>query len=99
MTEVYCPKCEDNFPEDAVCDHYKALNFKPGENPDFFIRNIMFPPKPRFQGKRIGTSAGNTRTKNTVCKECNKDLNGLSFDKMQQHVEDHKKENLQERLF
>lgn len=101
MNEVFCPAHSQNFPEDAVCDHYKALNFKPGENQDFFIRMISNPPKPKFQGKRIGTSGGNTRTKNTVCKfpGCNKDLNGYSFEKMQQHTEDHKKENLQARLF
>lgn len=53
MKEVFCPKCDQNFPEDAVCDHYKALNFKPGENPDFFIRMISNPPKPKWNGKRL----------------------------------------------
>lgn len=97
--------------ETDPCEHYKKYNWKPGENETFFIKlinqNYQVGSFGGWKNKRksIGTSAGNTRTKNTVCKwpGCNKDLNGYSFERMQKHADDHKKQQqenqLQERLF
>lgn len=101
VTTIYCPSCRKRMLQVKPCVHYQDLNYTPGENEAFFIRMIKFPPKAKTISKRIGTSAGNNRAKNTRCTfaGCNKDINGYSFDKIQQHVEDHKKEALQERLF
>ena len=99
---VYCPACKERMHQTSVCEHYKALGYKPGENEQFFIRMILHPPQPRFQGKRIGTSVGNTRTKNTTCKKCGKDLNGWKTERIERHVKEHieqeKEQALQRRL-
>lgn len=104
MKEITCPAGCPPFPEDQPCEHFKKYKWKPGENEFFIIKLIQQNYEPGSFGrkwnksKRIGTSAGNTRTKNTICKYpgCNKDLNGYSFDKIekhkQQHIEQAKKE-------
>src|SRR5574337_580754 len=105
MKEISCPACDIKMPEDQPCEHYKKYNWKPGENEMFFIKMIQQNYEPGTFGrskwrKQIGTSAGNTRTKNTVCKwpGCNKDLNGYSFERMQKHADDHKKQEREQQL-
>lgn len=86
IKSVYCPIHRMRFPQNRVCEHYEKLNYVPGENEDFFIRNILNPPRPKQTFKRIGTSAGNTRTKNSICKHCNQSIDGLSAAKQEEHV-------------
>lgn len=101
---IFCPSCMKLMTQQNPCEHYKKLAYRPGENESFFIQRIKFPPAPKQNKKWIGTSAGNTRTKNTRCKfpGCNKDLNNMSYEKIQEHVRDHDKKKIsvgQEKLF
>lgn len=100
IASVYCPNCNKRFPQNKVCIHYQNLNYKPGESEAFFIRNIKFPPRPKQTSKRIGTSGGNNRAKNTKCNVpgCYKDLNGLSYAQIEKHIEEHAKQKGQTRL-
>lgn len=100
---VYCPSCRKRRLQLDVCEHYKALGYRQGENEQFFINKILHPPQPKPQGRRIGTSAGYTRTKNTICSKCGKDLNGWKTERIDRHVQEHedeeKKKAPQTRLF
>ena len=86
VKSVYCPICKKRFRQESVCFHYQNLNYSPGENEDFFIRNILHPPQPKQNKKWIGTSVGNTRTKNSICKHCNNSIDGLSAQKQEEHI-------------
>lgn len=97
MKQIRCPACDRSMPETDPCEHYKKYNWKPGENETFFIKLIQQNYAPGSFGgwknkrKSIGTSAGNSRTKNTLCKfpGCNKDLNRYSFEKIEEHKQAH----------
>jgi len=97
MKEIFCPACNVSMPETAPCEHYKRYNWKAGENEEFFVKLIKQNYEPGssmgWKGKRkcIGTSVGNTRTKNTRCLLCGKDLNGLTYAKIEKHKEEHRK--------
>lgn len=99
---IFCPTCNKRMLQTDPCAHYKALGYKPGENEAFFIRLIKFPPQPRQNKKWIGTSVGNTRTKDTKCKRCGQDLNHKTYEQIQVHIKEHEKTDVpsgQGRLF
>lgn len=102
VATVYCPTCQKRMLQTSVCEHYQNLNYKPGENEQFFMRMILHPPQPKQQKKWIGASVGNTRTKDTKCRKCGKDLNGWKTERIERHVREHRiqeeKEKMQARL-
>lgn len=106
---IFCPACESEYLETQPCEHYRNLGYKPGENEGFFQRRIREGYEPgswtnrnKFK-KHIGTSVGNTRTKDTTCKACGKNLNHFSQDKIAAHIakhaEEEEKTKAQTRLF
>lgn len=92
---VWCPICKQALLDGQPCHHYTYYRYRKGENEDHFIRLIIEGHEYGTFGrhkkqKRIDTSAGNTRTKNSICNQCGLNLDRLTAKEQEKHVENHK---------